>query len=252
MLHHPTLDKLQQLRLTGMHKALREQLDLPEIEDLSFEERLGLLADREMTEREDRRLQTRLRQARLRQNACLEDLDYRAPRGLDKALITQLATGQWIRDGLNLILVGPTGVGKTWIGCALAHHACRQGYTVRYLRLPRLFEELRLAHADGRFPKLMSTLAKTDLLLIDDWGLTTLDSEARRDLLELLDDRHGQCSTLVTSQLPVEHWHDIIGDPTLADAILDRLVHNAYRITLKGESMRKRQAKQLTAAPNTK
>ena len=252
MLHHPTLDKLQQLRLTGMHKALREQLDLPEIEDLSFEERLGLLADREMTEREDRRLQTRLRQARLRQNACLEDLDYRAPRGLDKALITQLATGQWIRDGLNLILVGPTGVGKTWIGCALAHHACRQGYTVRYLRLPRLFEELRLAHADGRFPKLMSTLAKTDLLLLDDWGLTTLDSEARRDLLELLDDRHGQCSTLVTSQLPVEHWHDIIGDPTLADAILDRLVHNAYRITLKGESMRKRQAKQLTAAPNTK
>jgi DNA replication protein DnaC len=249
MLHHPTLDKLQQLRLTGMHKALREQLDLPEIEDLSFEERLGLLADREMTEREDRRLQTRLRQARLRQNACL---DYRAPRGLDKALITQLATGQWIRDGLNLILVGPTGVGKTWIGCALAHHACRQGYTVRYLRLPRLFEELRLAHADGRFPKLMSTLAKTDLLLLDDWGLTTLDSEARRDLLELLDDRHGQRSTLVTSQLPVEHWHEIIGDPTLADAILDRLVHNAYRITLKGESMRKRQAKQLTAAPNTK
>jgi DNA replication protein DnaC len=238
MLHHPTLDKLQQLRLTGMHKALREQLDLPEIEDLSFEERLGLLADREMTEREDRRLQTRLRQARLRQNACLEDLDYRAPRGLDKALITQLATGQWIRDGLNLILVGPTGVGKTWIGCALAHHACRQGYTVRYLRLPRLFEELRLAHADGRFPKLMSTLAKTDLLLIDDWGLTTLDSEARRDLLELLDDRHGQCSTLVTSQLPVEHWHDIIGDPTLADAILDRLVHNSHRIELTGKSMR--------------
>lgn len=251
MLHHPTLDKLQQLRLSGMHKALREQLDLPAIEELSFEERLGLLADRELTEREDRRLQTRLRQAKLRQNACLEDLDYRAPRGLDKALITQLATGKWVRDGLNVILLGPTGVGKTWIGCALAQHACRQGYTVRYLRLPRLFEELRLAHADGRFPKLMATLAKTDLLVLDDWGLTTMDAEARRDLLELLDDRHGQRSTLVTSQLPIEHWHEVIGDPTLADAILDRLVHNAYRITLKGESMRKRKAKKLTAAANS-
>ena len=249
MLHHPTLDKLQQLRLTGMHKALRDQLALPEIDELSFEERLGLLADRELTEREDRRLQTRLRQAKLKQNACLEDIDYRTPRGLDKGLITQLATGQWIRDGLNTLLVGPTGVGKTWVACALAHHACRQGHTVRYLRLPRLFEELRLAHADGRFPKLMQTLAKTDLLLLDDWGLAHLDAEARRDLLELLDDRHGHRSTLVTSQLPVDHWHEIIGDPTLADAILDRLVHNAYRITLKGESMRKRKAKKLTAMP---
>lgn len=245
MLHHPTLDKLQQLRLTGMHKALREQLELPEIEDLSFEERLGLLVDRELTEREDRRLQTRLRQARLRQNACLEDIDYRAPRGLDKALITQLATGQWLRERLNVILLGPTGVGKTWIGCALAHHACRQGYTVRYLRLPRLFEELRLAHADGRFPKLMRTLARTDLLVLDDWGLTTLDTEARRDLL---DDRHGQRSTLVTSQLPLAHWHEIIGDPTLADAILDRLVHCAYKLNLSGESLRK-QAADLTHEP---
>lgn len=252
MLHHPTLDKLQQLRLTGMHKALREQQDLPEIDELSFEERLGLLADRELTERDDRRLQTRLRQAKLKQNACLEDIDYRTPRGLDKGLITQLATGQWLRDRLNAILVGPTGVGKTWIACALAHHACRQGYSVRYLRLPRLFEELRLAHADGSYPKLMKTLAKTDLLLLDDWGLTHLDAEARRDLLELLDDRHGHRSTLVTSQLPVDHWHEIIGDPTLADAILDRLVHNAYRITLKGESMRKRKAKKLTSTPSTK
>ncbi|MGE5665869.1 MAG: IS21-like element helper ATPase IstB [Betaproteobacteria bacterium] len=248
MLYHPTLEKLQHLRLTGMHKALREQLALPEIDALSFEERLGLLADRELTEREDRRLQTRLRQARLKQSACLEDLDLRTPRGLDKALITQLASGQWIREALNLLILGPTGVGKTWIACALAHQACRQGYTTRYLRLPRLFEELRLAHADGGFPKLMRSLARTDLLVLDDWGLAPLDAEARRDLLELLDDRHGQRATLFTSQLPVEHWHEVIGDPTLADAILDRLVHNAYRITLKGESMRKRKAK-LTRTP---
>lgn len=248
MLHHPTLDKLSQLRLAGMHKALRDQMALPDVDQLSFEERLGLLADRELTEREDRRLKTRLRQARLKQSACLEDLDTRTPRGLDKALITQLATGQWIREGLNLLILGPTGVGKTWIACALAQQACRQGFSSRYLRAPRLFEDLHLAHADGRFPKLMASYAKTDLIVLDDWGLASLDAPARRDLLELLDDRHGQRSTLLTSQLPVEHWHEVIGDPTLADAILDRLVHSAYRITLKGESMRKRRAKKLTAA----
>jgi DNA replication protein DnaC len=247
MLHHPTLDKLTALRLTGMHTALQEQLALPDIDDLSFEERLGLLVDRELTAREDRRLQTRLRQARLKHSACLEDLDTRTPRGLDKALITQLATGQWIREGLNLLLLGPTGVGKTWIACALAQQACRQGYSTRYLRAPRLFEDLQLAHADGRFPKLMASYAKTDLIVLDDWGLTSLDATARRDLLELLDDRHGQRSTLLTSQLPVEHWHEVMGDPTLADAILVRLVHSAYRIPLKGESMRKRRARNLTA-----
>lgn len=251
MLPHPTLDKLSALRLSGMHKALQEQLALPDIDHLSFEERLGLLADRELTERENRRLQTRLRQAKLKQSACLEDLDTRTPRGLDKALITQLATGQWLRDGLNLLILGPTGVGKTWIACALAQQACRQGFTTCYLRAPRLFEDLYLAHADGRFPKLMAGYAKTDLIVLDDWGLASLDAAARRDLLELLDDRHGQRSTLVTSQLPVDHWHEVIGDPTLADAILDRLVHSAYRITLKGESMRKRKAKQLTAAPTS-
>lgn len=247
MLTHPTLDKLQQLRLTGMLAALREQLELPEVASLSFEERLGLLVDRALTAREQRRLQTRLRQAKLKQSACLEDLDRHTPRGLDQALINQLATGQWIREGLNCLILGPTGVGKTWIACALAQQACRQGFTTRYLRLPRLFEELRLAHADGTFPKLMRSRAKTDLLLLDDWGLMPLEAEARRDLLELLDDRHGQRATLITSQLPVEHWHELIGDPTLADAILDRLVHNAYRITLKGESMRKRRGRALTA-----
>jgi DNA replication protein DnaC len=243
MLHHPTLEKLQQLRLAGMHKALAEQTGQNEVADLTFEERLGLLADRELTERENRRLQTRLRQAKLKHNACVEDIDYRAPRGLDKALLLQLASCRWIREGLNLIVVGPTGVGKTWIACALAHKAAREGYRVQYLRIPRLLEELHLAHGDGRFSKLMVGLAKIDLIVLDDWGLAKLNAEQRRDLLELLDDRHGSRSTLVTSQLPVEHWHEVIGDHTLADAILDRIVHSAYRINLKGESMRKRLAK---------
>ena len=250
MLHHPTLEKLQTLRLSGMYKALTEQMNMPESETLSFEERLGLLADREMTERQDRRLQTRLRQARLKHNACLEDLDYRAPRGLDKALMLQLATCRWVHEGLNLIINGPTGVGKTWIACALAQKACREGYTALYLRLPRLFEDLSLAHGDGRFTKLMAGFAKTDLIILDDWGLAKFTAEQRRDLLELLDDRHGTRSTLVTSQVPVDHWHEVIGDPTLGDAILDRLVHSAYRINLKGESMRKRHAKLTPTTPS--
>ncbi len=233
-----------------MHQALLEQHRIPDIQTLSFEERLGLLVDREMTSREDRRLQGRLSKARLKHNACLEDLDYRSPRGLDKALIRQLGSGQWIREGLNLIINGPTGVGKTWIACALAHKACREGYTALYLRTPRLFEELGLAHGDRRFTKLMSAIAKTDLIILDDWGLTKLTAEQRRDLLELIDDRHGSRSTIVTSQLPLEHWHEVIGDPTLADAILDRLVHSAYGIHLKGESMRKRQTKLTQTTPS--
>lgn len=247
MLPNPTLDKLQTLRLHGMIKALNEQQATPDINDLSFDERLGLMVDRELTERENTRLTTRLKAARLRHNACLEDIDYRSPRGLDKSLILQLGSGQWLRDGLNLIIGGPTGVGKTWLAFALAHKACRDGYSVRYLRLPRLLEELGLAHGDGRFAKLMTGYAKTDLLILDDWGLAPFTAAQRRDMLELLDDRYGSRSTLVTSQLPVDKWHALIGDPTLGDAILDRLVHNAYRIELKGESMRKRTTK-LTVA----
>lgn len=243
MLNHPTLDKLSELKLTGMKDALEEQQHMRDIEALDFEERLGLLVDREITERAGRRLKTRLRNARLREQAAIEDLDYRHPRGLDKALMQSLTGGQWIRKQLNLLITGPTGVGKTWIACALAHKACRDGFTAQYRRVPRLFDELSYAHADGRYPLLMKKLASTDVLVIDDWGLTKLTAAQRRDLLEVLDDRHNRKSTLVTSQLPVEHWHKIIGDPTLADAILDRLVHNAYRIQLQGESMRKHAAK---------
>lgn len=248
MLHHPTLEKLQTLRLSGMYSALTEQMNMPDSGTLGFEERLGLLVDREMTERQDRRLKTRLRQAKLKHNACIEDLDYRSPRGLDKALVLQLGACRWIHEGLNLIVNGPTGVGKTWIACALAQKACREGYTALYLRLPRLFEDLSLAHGDGRYVKLMASFAKTDLIILDDWGLAKFTAEQRRDLLELFDDRHGNRSTLVTSQVPVDHWHDVIGDPTLGDAILDRLVHNAYRIDLKGESLRKRYSKLTTTA----
>jgi DNA replication protein DnaC len=249
MLHHPTLAKLQSLRLFGMYKALIEQMHLPEVAALSFEERLGLLTDRELTERQDRRLKTRLREAKLKHNACVEDLDDCAPRGLDRALLLQLATCRWIHDGLNLLINGPTGVGKTWIACALAQKACREGYSALYLRLPRLFEELSLAHGDGRFTKLMAGFAKTDLIILDEWGLAKLTAEQRRDLLELLDDRHGSRSTIVTSPVPVEHWHEVIADPTLGDATLARLVHNAYRINLKGESMRKRHAQLTPTAP---
>lgn len=242
MLSHPTLDKLHELKLTGMVQALSDQMQMPTITDLSFEERLGLLVDREMTERDNRRLKSRLQRAKLRQSACIEDLDYRHPRGLDKSLVARLAQCQWLREHLNLLITGPTGIGKTWIACALAQQACRQGFTTLYLRLPRFLQDLTIAKADGRYGKLMTTLSKTDLLLMDDFGLAPLRDEQRHDLLEVIEDRHGRRATMVTSQLPLEHWHEAIGDPTLADAILDRLVHSAYKITLKGDSMRKRLA----------
>lgn len=239
MLTHPTLEKLQTLRLPGMLKALEEQQRMPDIGSLDFEERLGLLIDREMTERENRRLATRLKKAKLRHSCCIEDINFKASRGLNKTLILSLAACAWIARGLNLLICGPTGIGKSYLACALGHKACLEGYSVLYLRLPRLFEELRLAKADGRYGKLMLGYAKTDLLILDDWGLTPMTDPQRRDLLEILEDRYGKRSTIVTSQLPVTAWHEAIGDPTLADAILDRLVHNAHKIELKGDSLRK-------------
>ncbi len=241
MLPNPTLRQLQTLRLHGMADGYAEQLEQATMEALTFDERFGLLVDREAAERNSRRLTYRLRIARLRENASFEDLDYTG-RTLDKALLRQLATCKWIKAHQNVLIVGPTGTGKTFIGCALAHKACLEGLTSRYYRLNRLLHELHIGRADGTYDKIMRSLLKTDVLLLDDLGLNPISTEGRRELLELLDDRHGRKSTIVTSQLPVKAWHEAIGEATLADAILDRLVHNGHRIELRGESMRKRQA----------
>ena len=243
MLNHPTLEKLKTLKFHGMARAWQEQLNSSDFDSLSFGERFGLLVDREFSERENRRLKTRLKSARLRQQACMEDIDYQHQRGLDKSLMLSLGTCRWIDEHLNILLTGPTGTGKSFIACALAHRACMEGNKALYFRSSRLFSDLSMAKGDGRYNKLMSAIAKTDLLVIDDWGLSTLTDSERRDLLEIMEDRHGVRSTIIAAQLPVEHWHEVIGNPTLADAILDRLVHNAYKINLKGESMRKKKAK---------
>jgi DNA replication protein DnaC len=242
VLPHPTLTKLEQLRLWGMLHALNDQIRLPECQSLSFEERLGLLVDREVAERQSRRLALSLKRARLREAASPENVDFKQHRGLDRAQFMALVSCQWIKDRDNLLLTGPTGVGKTYLACALAQKACREGYSVHYTRTTRLMGDLGIARADGTYARRLAALARTDLLVLDDWGITPLTSEHRRDLLEILDDRYDQRSTVVAAQLPVEHWHDYIADPTLADAILDRLIHNAHKITLSGESRRKLRA----------
>jgi len=239
MMLHPTCEKLRELGLLGMLKGLEEQLALPEFDDLTFEERLGLLVDREATMRDDRRTKTRLRQAKLRQEALVENVDYRHKRGLDKSAFLALTTCEWIRRKENCTITGPTGCGKTFLACALGNKACREGLRSLYLRLPRLFEGLTVAKCEGTYERLLKDFARRDVLILDDWGITPLTDENRRDLLEIMDDRHGNRSTIVTSQLPTSEWHSYIGDPTLADAILDRLIHNAHRFELEGESIRK-------------
>jgi DNA replication protein DnaC len=233
MLIHPTLDNLRSLKLFGMLKALEEQLNMNNVTDFSFEDRLGLLVESEILVRGNKKLQSRLKMAKLRLSACVEDLDLKPGRGLDKTAIMSLSTCDWLRLHRNILITGPTGCGKTFVSCAVAQKACREGYTVVYERASKLFHDLALAKADGRYFKILATIAKKDLLVIDDFALAPLTDEQRRDLLEILEDRYNRRSTVVVSQVPSEHWHEIIGDPTIADAILDRLVHNAHKLHLK-------------------
>jgi len=244
LLKHPTLDRLCALGLHGMAAAFTELDANSEAESLGHGEWLALLLDREASWRQDKRFAARLRHAKLRQQACVEDIDYRNPRGLDRVLFQKLVEGEWINVHDNLALTGPTGAGKSWLASALGHKACRDNRSVLYQRVPRLFEDLALARGDGRHRRLLRTLGRADLLILDDWGLEPLDAAARHDLLEIIEERYGRRSTIITSQLPIDRWHEIIGDPTYADAILDRLVHNAHRIELAGESMRRTKSKQ--------
>lgn len=239
MLIHPLIDQLNRLKLSGMALSLNEQFEQSSYHQLTFEERLGLLVDREAMLRENRRLQTRLKKASFKMKACLEDIDYQTHRKIDRALMAKLERCQWIREHHNVLITGATGTGKSYLASALAHKACLEGYSVRYFRMPRLCHELTIMRSDGRYLTWLKAIEKTDVLVLDDWGIGDLTHEHRRDLLEILEDRHGHQSTIMTSQLPVQLWHDAVGDKTLADAIMDRLVHNAYRLEISGESMRK-------------
>ena len=248
MLTHPTLDQLRQLGLAGMARAFEDLAAQAGGGELAPAEWLGLLLDREIADRHDRRLKARLRFAKLRHQASIEDIDWRTSRGLDRALFGKLALGGWIEARENLIIEGPTGVGKSWLACALGQKACRDNHSVLYQRASRLFADLALARGDGRHARLMRTLGAVKLLILDDWGLDPLGPEARRDMLELMEDRYGRGATLLTSQVPVDRWHDLIGEPTVADAILDRIVHNAHRIQLRGDSLRRKRGAKVVEA----
>jgi DNA replication protein DnaC len=238
MLTHPTIDNLRELKLFGMIHALESQSQIPEALDLAFEDRLGLLVDAELSARNNKRLQSRLKGAKLRQSACVEDVDLKAPRGLDKSLWSSLTSLQWLVRHHNVAITGKTGAGKSFLGCALGQKACREGYTCLYARSTRLLNDLSIAKATGTYAKLLSSISKKDLIVIDDFGLAPLTDEQRRDLLEIMDDRYQKRSTIIVSQLPTDNWYETIGDPTIADAILDRFIHNAHKINLKGRSIR--------------
>lgn len=242
MLNEQTLEKLYDMKLIGMADAFKEQMAQPTINDLSFEERFSFLVDQHWTWKEDRRLKTLLRNARLKNNACIEDIDYKSPRGINKSVMLNLSGCGWIKNAQNIIITGSTGVGKTYLACALANCACRKGYASFYKRAPRLFGEIAIARADGTYPKLMNKLAKVKVLIIDDLCITPMNDVERKDLLEVIEDRQDLSSTIISTQVPIKNWFEIIGDPTIADAILDRLVHNAHKINLKGESMRKKRS----------
>ena len=234
------ISQLDKLSFKGMRLALDEQLQMPDINSLPFDERLSLLLDRELSLRNERRLQLRLRRAKLRHTACIESIDFSVSRNLSRSQILELAACGWVRKHENVIIVGATGTGKSYLACALAHKACLDGFKAVYLRLPRLFQDLLIVKGDGRYLKFMQSLSKVDVLILDDWGLNPFTEDQCRDLLEILDDRHNIKSTIVTSQFDTADWHSTLNNPTLADAILDRLVHNAHRVELKGESQRKK------------
>lgn len=244
MLVQPSIDKLRSLKLNGMLKAYETLAQQNQTTTVSFEEGLGLLLDHEQTHREDKRLQRLLKLAKLRfPQACIEDVDYHHPRNLDTSQFRMLAQVDWVTQKHHLIIIGPTGAGKSYLACVLGQQACRHGLSAKYLRMSQLMLQLKLAHADGSYFKFMSQLSKINLLILDDWGLGTLKSTERSDLLEILEDRYLRQATLITSQLPIKNWHEFIGDNTVADAVLDRLMHNAYQLNLKGDSMRGKEKK---------
>jgi DNA replication protein DnaC len=243
MLNQPTIEKLQTMKLHGMADAFRAQLQSADMGQLSFEERFALLVDQQWLWKENRALARRLRSARLKERGVIEDIDYQHPRGLDRKLMRTLASSEWVRHTQNVLLIGPTGIGKTWLACALAQKACRDGFSVSHKRTAELFRELAVAHVDGSIGRLLVKLSRIDVLVLDDFAMAPLKDSERRDFLEICDDRYQRRSLILTSQLPIAHWHEQIGDPSVADSILDRLVHNAYRLELNGESMRKKRGR---------